>query len=97
MKLLHEYNDLKDATQILIGSLANLKVDLMILYNDNIIYVTVKANNLFYKSQGVTVAELHKKYELPTSEQNIMTYDPNIKTLFMDVLKLVIYIKTKYI
>lgn len=38
MNALHEYNDIKDATQIVLGQLANL--------------------------HGVTVTELHKKFDL---------------------------------
>ncbi|XP_065219087.1 DNA repair protein SWI5 homolog [Planococcus citri] len=38
MEALHEYNDIKDATQMVLGQLANL--------------------------HGVTVAELHEKYDL---------------------------------
>ncbi|KAK6630570.1 hypothetical protein RUM43_014555 [Polyplax serrata] len=41
MELLHKYNDLKDATQILLGAIGNL--------------------------EGVTVTELHNKYNLPLS------------------------------
>lgn len=39
MELLHKYNDIKDATQVIISRLANL--------------------------EQVTVAEIHKRYNLP--------------------------------
>lgn len=42
MKALHRYNDIKDATQIVLGRLANL--------------------------EGVTVAEMHRKYNLRESD-----------------------------
>lgn len=42
MNALHEYNDIKDATQVVLGHLANLR--------------------------GVTVKELHEKFDLPTND-----------------------------
>ena len=42
MDLLHKYNEIKDATQILLGVIGNI--------------------------EGLTIKELHKKFELPTSE-----------------------------
>ena len=42
MNALHEYNNIKDATQIILGQLADL--------------------------QGVTVKELHEKFDLPTND-----------------------------